>query len=101
MAIDATDLASLEAEALKNRPDVKLAALQQQLPLAATGDGGARGAFLPQVAAQGGWEFNGGAWNAQTSSWVVGARCAHQRVSWLRRQGAARRSARTDDAPRV
>jgi len=25
------------------------------------------------VTAQGGWEFNGGAWNARTSSWVVGA----------------------------
>jgi outer membrane protein len=71
VAIDATDLASLEAEALKNRPDVKLAALQQQL--AGATETAARGAFLPQVAAQGGWEFNGGAWNAQTSSWVVGA----------------------------
>jgi outer membrane protein TolC len=71
VAIDATDLASLEAEALKNRPDVKLAALEQQL--AGATETAARGAFLPQVAAQGGWEFNGGAWNAQTSSWVVGA----------------------------
>ena len=71
VAIDATDLASLEAEALKNRPDVTLAALQQQL--AGATETAARGAFLPQVAAQGGWEFNGGAWNAQTSSWVVGA----------------------------
>jgi len=71
VAIDATDLAPLEAEALKNRPDVKLAALQQQL--AAATETAARGAFLPQVVAQGGWEFNGGAWNTQTSSWVVGA----------------------------
>ena len=69
--IGATDLASLEAEALKNRPDVKLAALQEQL--ARTSQTAARAAFLPQVAAQGGWEFNGGAWNARTSSWVVGA----------------------------
>ena len=71
VAIDATDVSSLEAEALKNRPDVKLAALQEQL--AGATETAARGAFLPQVAAQGGWEFNGGAWNAQTSSWVVGA----------------------------
>ena len=69
--IDATDLASLEAEALKNRPDVKLAALQEQL--AGATQTAARAAFLPQVAAQGGWEFNGGAWNTRTSSWVVGA----------------------------
>ena len=70
-AIDATDLASLEAEALENRPDVKLAALQEQL--AGATQTAARAAFLPQVAAQGGWEFNGGAWNTRTSSWVVGA----------------------------
>ena len=70
-AIDATDLASLEAEALENRPDVKLAALQEQL--AGATQTAARAAFLPQVAAQGGWEFNGGAWNARASSWVVGA----------------------------
>jgi outer membrane protein TolC len=69
--VDATDLASLEAEALENRPDVKLAALQEQL--AGATQAAARAAFLPQVAAQGGWEFNGGAWNARTSSWVVGA----------------------------
>jgi outer membrane protein len=68
---DTTDLASLEAEALKNRPDVKLAALQEQL--AGATRTAARAAFLPQVAAQGGWELNGGAWNTRTSSWVVGA----------------------------
>ncbi len=69
--IDATDLASLEAEALKNRPDVKLATLQEQL--AAATETAARAAFLPQVAAQGGWELNGGVWNSRASSWVVGA----------------------------
>ena len=70
-AIDAANLASLEEEAVKNRPDVKLAALQEQLAGAA--QTAARAAFLPQVAAQGGWEFNGGAWNSRSSSWVVGA----------------------------
>jgi outer membrane protein TolC len=69
--IDTIDLGSLEAEALENRPDVKLAALQEQLASAAQAT--ARAAFLPQVTAQGGWEFNGGAWNGRTSSWVVGA----------------------------
>ena len=69
--IDATDVALLEAEALKNRPDVKLAALQEHL--AAATQMAARAAFLPQVTAQGGWEFNGGTWNTRTSSWVVGA----------------------------
>jgi outer membrane protein TolC len=70
-AIDAANLASLEEEAVKNRPDVKLAALQEQLAGAA--HTAARAAFLPQVTAQGGWEFNGGAWNSRSSSWVVGA----------------------------
>lgn len=70
-AIDTTNLPSLEAEALSNRPDVKIAALQEQL--AGTTHAAARAAFLPQVAAQGGWEFNGGAWNTRSSSWVVGA----------------------------
>ena len=69
--IDATDLASLEAEAIKNRPDVKLAALQEQL--AGATRTAARAAFLPQVTAQGGWELNGGAWNTRSSSWIVGA----------------------------
>ena len=70
-AIDAASLESLEEEAVKNRPDVKLAALQEQLAGAA--QTAARAAFLPQIAAQGGWEFNGGAWNSRSSSWVVGA----------------------------
>jgi outer membrane protein TolC len=61
----------LEAEAIKNRPDVTLAALQAQLAVA--GQTTARAAFLPHVSAQGGWEFNGGAWNSRESSWIVGA----------------------------
>jgi outer membrane protein len=71
VVIDVADLASLEAEALKNRPDVKLAALQEQL--AGATQTAARAAFLPPVTAQGGWEFNGGTWNTRSSSWVVGA----------------------------
>jgi outer membrane protein TolC len=70
-AIDATDLTSLQAEALKNRPDVRLAALQEQL--AGANQTAARAAFLPQVLAQAGWELNGGAWSTPASSWVVGA----------------------------
>ncbi|MEP7305758.1 MAG: TolC family protein [Acidobacteriota bacterium] len=71
MAIDISHPADLEEEALKNRPDVALAMQQEQLA-AATVDA-ARAAFLPQVAAQGGWELNGGAWNSRSSSWVAGA----------------------------
>ena len=71
VAIDASDLASLATEAVGNRPDVKLAALQVQL--AAAAEAGARAAFLPHVSVQGGWEINSGAWNTPASSWVVGA----------------------------
>jgi outer membrane protein TolC len=70
-AIDAADLASLEAEALENRPDVTLAALQEELARAS--QTAARAAFLPQLSAQAGWELNGGAWNSRASSWVIGA----------------------------
>jgi outer membrane protein len=68
--IDRTDLGSLEMEALQNRPDVQLAALQEQLAGAVHSAAGA--AFLPQVTVQGGWEFNGGGWSSRASSWVLG-----------------------------
>ena len=71
LAIDAGDTAGLEEEALKNRPEIALAAMQQALAAAAVDE--ARAAFMPQVAAQGGWELNGGAWNSRSSSWAAGA----------------------------
>jgi outer membrane protein len=70
IAIDITKPADLEEEALKNRPEVALA-MQQEHLAAATMDA-ARAAFLPQVAAQGAWELNGGAWNSRSSTWVAG-----------------------------
>jgi outer membrane protein TolC len=69
--IEVSDPKALEAEALEQRPDVKLAAQQEQL--AAADLAAARAAFLPQVAAHGTWELNGSAWNSRASSWVVGA----------------------------
>jgi outer membrane protein TolC len=69
--IDATDLARLELEAVEHRPDLTLAALQEQL--ARAGQTAARATLLPRVSAQAGWEFNGGAWNSRASSWIVGA----------------------------
>jgi outer membrane protein len=71
VAVDITDSAGLEEDALKNRPEVALAKQQEQLA-AATLDA-AQAAFLPQVAAQGVWELNGAAWNSRSSSWVAGA----------------------------
>ena len=69
--IDISDLAALEAEAIGKRPDIAIAALQERLAQAQ--QTAARAAFLPQVSAQGGWEFNGGVWNSRQSSWGVGA----------------------------
>jgi outer membrane protein TolC len=63
-------VADLEEEALANRPDVKLAALQTELADAASA--AARAAFLPQVTAHGGWEVNGGSWTTRASGWSVG-----------------------------
>ena len=71
IAIDITNPAGLEEEALRSRPEVALAMQQEQLAAAAVD--AARAAFLPQVAAQGGWELNGGTWNSRSSSWVAGA----------------------------
>jgi outer membrane protein TolC len=71
IAIDITNSARLEADAVKNRPEIALALQQEQL--AAAEISAARAAFLPQVAAQGGWELNGDAWNSRASSWVAGA----------------------------
>ena len=71
IAIDITNPADLEEEAVKNRPEVALARQQEQL--AAASVAAAQAAFLPQVVAQGAWELNGGAWNSRSSSWVAGA----------------------------
>jgi outer membrane protein len=70
-AIATHDPSALEAEAIANRPDLKLVVLQEQL--AGATESAARAAFLPQVAVQGGWELNGGVWSSRASSWVVGA----------------------------
>lgn len=69
--LDTSNLAAFEAEALENRPDVRLAALEERL--GTVNLDAAHDAFLPQVVAHGGWEWNGGAWNTRASSWVVGA----------------------------
>jgi outer membrane protein TolC len=69
--LDTTDVAALEAEAIRNRPEVRVAALQERL--GAANMDAARAVFLPQVAAQAGWDWNGGTWNTRASSWVVGA----------------------------
>jgi outer membrane protein len=70
IAIDITNPAGLEQDALKNRPEVALARQQEQLAAAAVN--AAQSALLPQISAQGGWELNGRAWNSRSSSWIGG-----------------------------
>jgi outer membrane protein TolC len=62
-AIPTADVAALEREAIESRPDLKMAALHEDLAEASIQ--AARAAFLPQVSAQGGWEFNGGTWDTR------------------------------------
>ena len=69
--IDTIDVAALEAEAIKSRPDVLLANLREQEARAS--QTAARAAFLPHVSVQGGWDLNGSAWNSRASGWIVGA----------------------------
>jgi outer membrane protein TolC len=70
-AIDVTNPAGLEEEAVERRPDVALAVQQERLAAAAVAV--AKSAFLPQVVAQGAWELHGGTWNSRSPGWLAGA----------------------------
>jgi outer membrane protein TolC len=67
LAIDAT---AFEQEALARRPELRLARIQEALAEAAVG--GARAAFMPQIGAQGGYEWNGGTFGSREGAWMVG-----------------------------
>lgn len=67
---DAGAVDALEAEALTARPDVNAA--RRAEALAASVEAEARAALLPQVAAHGVWEVNGGTWTSRASSWAAG-----------------------------
>lgn len=62
---------ALEQEALERRPEVQLAKFEQQM--AEAGTAMARAGFLPQVGAQGAYEWNGESLTDQVSAWTVGA----------------------------
>jgi outer membrane protein TolC len=66
----AASLATLEAEAIDNRPEIKLADTQQRLADASVA--WARAAFLPQVGAQAGVEWNGESFGSRESAWILG-----------------------------
>jgi outer membrane protein TolC len=63
--------AVMEDEAVRGRPEVRLAAIQ--VAVAENARTMARAAFLPQVGLQGGWEWNGHTFADRASSWFVGA----------------------------
>lgn len=63
-------LAELEAGAVRVRPEVRLASLDQSLAESALQS--ARAAFLPKVSAMAAWEGNGGPWDSRASGWTVG-----------------------------
>jgi outer membrane protein len=67
--LDLTRIDLLRAQA-RPRPSVTIAVLGERL--AGERLSGAKTRLLPQFAAQGGWEFNGGSWSSRSSSWIVG-----------------------------
>jgi outer membrane protein len=70
-AVSTEELPTLEALALKTRPESRRAGLQQDL--ARVQRQGARRAFLPQVGWQGGYEWNGDHFSDRAGGWTVGA----------------------------
>jgi outer membrane protein TolC len=70
IAIDVSNPAGLEDDAVQNRPEVVIATQQERLAAATVA--AAQAAFLPQIAVQGAWEVNGGAWSSRSPSWVAG-----------------------------
>lgn len=70
-APDDHSVASDDKDVVKNRTDVARASLMAQI--ASTRVSAARSAWLPQAFVQGTYEFNGGSFNNQVSSWTVGA----------------------------
>jgi outer membrane protein TolC len=70
-AFASTTVEALLSEAGVNRPELRRAAAAEKL--ADADRRSARAAFIPQVAAQGGLEFNGTQFDDRASAWLVGA----------------------------
>ena len=71
VALDLTNAAALEEEAVRSRPELALARYQERLAAAAVA--AAHAAFLPQVSVHASGELNGDTWNSRASAWTVGA----------------------------
>jgi outer membrane protein TolC len=67
----ADTLPSLEQAAVTGRPEAHRSELQERL--ARVQHAGARGAFLPEVGWQGGYEWNGGDFTDRSGGWMIGA----------------------------
>jgi outer membrane protein len=63
-------LPALEAAALGGRPDISQAS--SRVEFARAGVQAAQAALRPQVAFQGGYEWNGGTWSSRAGSWAAG-----------------------------
>jgi outer membrane protein TolC len=96
-ALAASPAEALLSEAAVHRPELRRAAAAERL--ADAGRRSARAALIPQVAAQGGVEFNGTQFDDRASAWLVGAE-----VRWSFSLGGAelaRTRAATDAATRA
>jgi len=66
VALDLTNAAALEEEAVRSRPELALARYQERLAAAAVA--AAHAAFLPQVSVHASGELNGDTWNSRASA---------------------------------
>jgi outer membrane protein TolC len=67
---DSPPAADLEQTALGARAEVKQSMIREES--ARVAHAAARSALLPQVAVQGGWEWNGGRFSQRAGSWLLG-----------------------------
>jgi len=85
------DVPAAEASAVRDRPDVAAAALR--VDVAQAHALGARAAWLPRVGIEGGYEWNGGAWDGRARSWIAGV-SAQLSLNVRGAEAAATRAAR-------
>jgi outer membrane protein TolC len=70
VAVDTSDIAVLEREALSREPGVRAAILEERL--AGVGVADAKTGFAPRLSAAGIWDFNGASWSDRAPGWSVG-----------------------------
>jgi outer membrane protein len=93
------DWAALAAEALSNRPDVQSS--DAAVDLAAAGRRQANGAWWPQVAAQGAYQYDGLDFSSRASAWVVGGEARWTFSTGMGDRAAARAAAAAEQRARA